>query len=533
MDRRPRRAAATLAPLLGLVAALLTGCALDDERADFSYLNLEPETIDPGRVSGEAGGRIALNVFEGLTYRHYATLEIRPGMARRWEVSPDGRTYVFHLRPAQWSDGTPVSSRDFQYAWTRLLDPRTGAKYANILHPLENARAFNAGEIDDPGALGMDCPDDSTFVVRLTAPVAYFLDLCAFYPLLPVPRWVVEARGDAWIRPDTIVSNGAYVVEDWQINRRIRLRRNPRYWNVESVQLELVDAVPGDYLNGNFNRYMSGVLDWIDSSGIPLSIVDTLKDRPDFHTSPHFNTFFYRFNVTRPPLDDVRVRRALYHAVDPVPIVEHVLRAGQPPAHSLVPPGLPGYEEVRLEGFQPERARELLAEAGYPNGVGFPEVTLLFNTSEAHKQVAEVIQQQWKRVLGIQVRLQNQEWKVFMNTVRSLDYDIGRGGWIGDYLDPNTFLDCFVSGSGNNRTGFASASYDSLIQRAAVTMNRTERMALLRRCEEIVTREACIILPVYYYVVTNMFDATRWGGLRPNLINIVDLKSVYRKDRPS
>jgi oligopeptide transport system substrate-binding protein len=511
----------------------LAGCGLDETPADFSFLNLEPETIDPGRVSGQAGGRIALNLFEGLTYRHPETLEPVPGMARSWDLSPDGRTYVFHLRPALWSDGTRVTSHDFQYAWTRLLDPATGAKYANILYSIENARAFNAGDLDDPARLGMRCPDDSTFVVQLEAPVAYFLDLCAFYSLLPVPRQSVKAHGDAWIRPENIVTNGAFLLEDWQINRRMRLRRNPRYWNATSVQLNVVDAMPGDYLNGSFNRYMSGILDWIDSSGIPLTIVDQLVDRPDFHTAPLFATYFYRFNVTRPPLDDARVRLALYHAVDAQAIVQHVLRAGQPAAHSLVPPGLPGYQEVRLTGYQPDLARALLTQAGYPGGEGFPRISLLFNTSEANKQIAEVIQQQWKDVLGIEVELHNQEWKVFMATVQSLDYDIGRGGWIGDYLDPNTFLECFVSGSGNNRTGFASAAYDSLVQLAAVTVDRTRRMEILHRCEEIVTEQECILLPIYYHVVTNMFDGTRWGGLQPTLINAVDLKAVTRKDRPS
>lgn len=525
---RPPRARRAWSAVVTAALLLVGGCTFEGESADFTFLNSEPETIDPGRVSGQAGGRIASNVFEGLTRRRHPDLVPVPGMAESWEQSADGRRWVFHLRQAIWSDGTPLTSEDFRYAWTRLLDPATGARYANMLFPVRGARSFNAG--DAPAdSLGLHCPDPRTFVVELSAPVSYFLDLCAFYALLPVPRHVVEEVGDDWIRPAHIVSNGPFLLEDWQIHRRIRLRRNPRYWQAESVSLEIVDALPGDHTNSNFNRYESGVLDWVDSSGVPPAIVDLLRERDDWHTAPYLSTYFLRYNVRRPPFDDVRVRKAFYHAVDAVSIVENVTRGGQLPARSLVPPGLPGYEPVELEGFRPEKARALLAEAGYPGGEGFPEVELLFNTSESHRQIAEVLQRQWKEVLGVEVTLGNMEWKVFQARVQEGDYDVARGGWIGDYLDPNTFLDCWISGSGNNRTGFSSASYDSLVARAARTVDREERMELLRRCEEIVTREECIILPIYVYVVTNLYDPARWAGLEPTLLNTIHLREVRRR----
>jgi oligopeptide transport system substrate-binding protein len=344
-----------------------------------------------------------------------------------------------------------------------------------------------------------------------------------------VPRWTIEEHGERWTRPEHLVSNGPYLLESWQIQRRLRLRRNPSYWNAAAIDLELVDAVAGDYINGNFNRYLSGDLDWVDATGVPFGVIDRLRERADFHLAPYFNTYFYRFNVTRPPLSDVRVRQALYHAIDAAAICENVLRAGQEPAHSLVPPGLPGYEEVRLTGYQPDVARRLLAEAGFPGGAGFPKLSLLFNTSDQHRQIAEVAQQQWKRELGIDIALQNQEFKVFMVNTQNLDYDLARGGWIGDYLDPNSFLEIWISGSGNNRTGFASADYDSLIRRAARTLDSAARMRLLAECERVVTEQECILLPVYYYVVTNLYDPERFEGLEPNLMNTVDLRHVRRK----
>jgi oligopeptide transport system substrate-binding protein len=527
----PRTRALRLLALGVLFAGCAAGCGSGEERADFRFLNVEPESIDPGRSSDQPGGRIVANLFEGLTVRAAGNLAPLPGMAERIEISPDGRVYTFRLREAVWSDGTPVTSEDFRWSWTRVLDPRTAARYANLLHSVVGARAFHAGESEDPNSLGLECPDARTFVVTLEDPVAYFLDLCAFTTLAPVPRWAIEQHGDRWTRPEYIVSNGPYVLEDWQIQRRLRLRRNPNYWNAVAIDLEVVDAVGGDYINGNFNRYMSGDLDWVDATGVPFGVIDQLRERADFHLAPYFNTYFYRFNVTRPPLDDVRVRKALYHAIDAAAICENVLRAGQEPAHSLVPPGLPGYEEVRLTGYQPDLARRLLAEAGFPGGKGFPKLTLLFNTSDQHRQLAEVAQQQWKRELGIDIALQNQEFKVFMVNTQSLEYEIARGGWIGDYLDPNSFLEIWISGSGNNRTGFASATYDSLIRRAAATLDPAERMRLLADCERIVTEQECILLPVYYYVVTNLYDPERFEGLQPNLMNSVDLRHVRRKRR--
>jgi oligopeptide transport system substrate-binding protein len=519
-----------LAALAAFAAAVgLAACALDPSPADFTFLNREPETIDPGLVADPPGGIIALNLWEGLLRRDPQSLAPRPGIARSWKLTGDGRVYIFHLRPALWSDGTRVTSADFQYAWTRLLAPATGARYASMLYCVEGARAFNAGTLQDPAGLGLACPDDSTFVVQLESATPYFLDLCCLPSLLPVPARTIQRFGDRWLRPEHIVVNGPFQLTDWQLNRRMRLRRNAAYWDAANVTLRTVDALPGDYINGNFNRYTSGVLDFVDGTGIPLAIVDQLRSRPDFHSAPNLTTYFYRFNVTRPPLTDARVRQALYHAVDATAIVEHVTRGGQQPAHSLVPPGMPGYREVQLAGFQPERARQLLAEAGFPGGSGFPRLSLLFNTSEANKQIAEVIQQQWREVLGIELELRNQEFKVFTATVRELDYDIARGNWTGDYLDPNTFLEIWASGSGNNRTGFASSSYDSLLAAAARALDPARRLELLRDCETIVTQQQCVILPIYYFVENRLYDGTRWEGLQPNLLGHLDLRAVRRK----
>ena len=516
--------------LLGAVFALLVfsgGCGDDAPGAQFVFLlGAEPETIDPGQVTGQPGGRVASNLFEGLTYRHPVDLSPQPGMAERWDLSPDGRTYTFHLRRAEWSDGTPLTADDFVYAWERVLNPANAAKYANMLFPVRNAREYNNGEITDPSLLGFRAADDSTLVVTLHSPCAYFLDLCNFFTLLPVPPHVVEKYGDAWTRPEHIVSNGAFTLASWKLSRSFVFRKNPRYWNAAAVALESAEGLSTDNINASFNLYMSGVLDWTDSGAVPQFVVPEIKKRADFHVAPYFCTYFYRFNVTRPPYDDVRVRKALFLAMNRHDIVDYVTKAGQEVAHSLVPPGIPGYTEAHLPDQDVAEARRLLAEAGYPDGKGFPRTELLFNTSESHKNIAEVIQQQWKKNLGIDVVLVNQEWKVFLATTQALDFWVARGSWIGDYLDPNTFLDMWQSDNGNNRTGFSDPDYDALVDRAARTVDPAERMALLHEAEDWVLNREMIILPVYYYVVQNLYDDRDFAGLTPNLLNTVDLKAV-------
>lgn len=518
---------ALVATVGAVVLALVLGTGVE-RRADFVFdINTEPETIDPALISGQPGGRIANCLFEGLTQRHPRTLEPIPAVAERWSISEDGRVYTFHLRACRWSNGDRVRAGDFVFQWERVLDPENAARYANILYPIRNAERYNRGDIDDFDRVGVHAGDDSTLVVELTHPTAYFLDLCAFYPYFPSHPPTVRAYGDGWTRAEHLVGNGPFLLESWALRRGIRMRRNPLYWDATQVALETIEAVTIERASTGFNFYIAGHTDWVDSGSLPLFVMDAIRQRPDFHAAPYLNTYFYRINVTRPPLDDPRVRRALSMAIDREAIVEHITRGGQLPARHLVPPGLPGYTSPVGPGYDPERARALLAEAGYPGGRGFPGFELLFNTSEAHKQIAEVVQQQWKRELGIDCELRNQEWKVFLNTCRALEYDVSRGSWIGDYLDPSTFLDLWVPGNGNNRTGWSDSTYTALVRRAAATTDAAARLDLLGEAERLLL-DAQPIIPIYFYVVLNCYREL-WGGCEPNLLNVIYPKYVYRK----
>ena len=524
---------------IGFAAALAAGCG--GEPADFTYVcGAEPETLDPALMTGALEHRIATAIFEGLTTQHPETLEPLPGMAESWTVSPDKLTYTFTLRPnARWTDGSPVRAADFVWSWQRVLEPATASEYAYQLYYIKGAKAyFEAGQahLKDPktpapdfGAVGISAVDERTLVVTLENPTPYFLGLTAFMTYLPVNAACVEAHGSGWTRPANIVSNGPYRLTSWRFNDRIRLTKNPDYWNAGQVQSETIDILPIEDVTAAYAAYEEGKVDFITT--VPLKLVPPLIEsgRTDFHVSPFLATYFYRFNCTRKPFDDVRVRRAFAMAIDKKEITEHVTRGGQVPTNAYCPAGLPGYTPPEGIAFDPEAARRLLRSA-YPDPATFPPVKLLYNTSENHKGIAVVVQAQLKKNLGVKVELVNQEWKVYLHTVNELDYDIARGGWIGDYVDPNTFLDMFVTGGGNNRTGWSSADYDRLIDEARREPDAAARLALLRRAEAILVDDQVPIVPIYTYVVQNMYRNTV-HGIYPNLLNLHPLQYI-RVERP-
>ncbi|MDD5557329.1 MAG: peptide ABC transporter substrate-binding protein [bacterium] len=515
-----------------LIAAAAAGCGEAERRADFVFENgSDVQTLDPALMTGQPEHRIASAIFEGLTARGPTGTEIVPGVAESWTVSDDGLRYAFRLRDCVWSDGSPVTSADFVYAWRRVLDPGMGAAYyAYQLFYVKGAEEYNAGLIDDFSLVGVRAPDERTLEVELREPTPFFLYLTSFYTLFPVNRSCVERHGDLWTRPERIVTNGPFLLAEWIPSRRIRLVRNPRYWDSGNVRLEVVDALPTENQSTAFNLYMTGAADWVDGAGIPLHLVDLLSARPDFHRTTILVTYFYRFNVTRHPFTDARVRRAFNLATDKRRIVEKILRAGQEPAATLVPPGMPGYAPPEGPGYDPAEARRLLAEAGYPGGRGFPRVSILFNTSEAHSQIAVEMQSIWRENLGVRVDLENQEWGTYLNTESRLDYWISRAGWVADYPDPNTFLDMFVTGGGNNRTGWGDPRYDDLIRQASGERDTRRRMELFREAERILVVEETPIMPIYFYVSLNLYDAGRIGGIEPNPLDEHPLKYIFIRE---
>jgi len=464
----------------------------------------EPEWLDPGRCADSTGGEIIWNTFAGLVQAHPHSLEPEPEIATHWEVSDDRRTYTFHLRPSTWSDGRALTAHDFVWSFRRLVDPRTGSKYASNGAIFAGGAAIVAGAAP-PETLGVVARDDLTLEVTLEDPLPYFLSFLTFYSFMPIPRHAIEAvaaRGldpDLWTRPEHVVCNGPYRMVEWRFRQRMVFEKNPRYWDAAAVSLARVRVAMVESATTALNMYTAGELDWPGSNtALPAEFLDFLARFKDFRVHPYNAVAFYWINTQAPPLTDPRVRRALSLAIDREALVRHVTRGGQIPTADLVPDGLAGYRGLGSPIHDPAEARRLFDEAGYPGGRGLPPLTFTYNTSEGHRQIAEAIQQMWRRELGIEVTLENREWNVFLSGVQRMDFQICRMGWVGDYADPYTFLELLSGGCGNNHSNWRDEGYDELLQRANREPDPARRLGLFREAEARALASQPLI-PLYVY----------------------------------
>ena len=510
---------------------LLASCEKADHRADLVFLNgAEPETLDPAIITGQPEGRIVNALFEGLC-AYDENGQPSPGVAESWEISPDAKTYTFHIRPnAKWSDGSPLKASDFVDSWHHTLKPETASQYNYQLYPIKNAQAFAEGKLADFSEVGVHAVNDRTLRVDLENPTSYFLQLCAFPTLHPLPVDLIKRVGDDWVKPANIISNGAYTLETWRINDKIRLRKNAHYWDSANVALETIDVLPISDAKVAFNFYASGLADLMMDKGLaPPALLEDLKKRPDFHAAPFLGIYFLRYNCERGPFKDERVRTAFSLAVDKKRIVDKITRAGELPASGFVPPGIPGFHGTDGLPFDPAQAARLLAEAGFPAGKGFPNVNYLYSKSELNEAIAVELQNMWRDSLGVNVNLVRQEWKVYLNSLSLLDYDIARSSWVGDYADPNTFLDMFLTGGGNNRTGWSSTAYDTLLATASRELNPSRRFEILREAEDLLVKNAIPVCPIYYYVGIQLYDPAKLDGIRANVLDEHPLRKIRKK----
>jgi oligopeptide transport system substrate-binding protein len=530
-----------LAGVFAGALAIASGARL--EPADFTFNNgTEVTTLDPATVTGVPEGRVIRAIFEGLVVKHPETLEPLPGVAESWELSEDGLTYTFHLRDnARWSNGDAVTSADFMFSFERFLNPLTAAYYAYQLWYVQGAGPYSK-EVAEDGSpkhsfdtVGIKAPDEYTLEITLSSPTPFFLDLVGFYPLFPVNRRnIEEAQAQwpdswelQWLRPENIITNGPYNVKSRRVNDRIRLVKNDQYWDADNVAFNTIDATAVEQDSTMLNLYLTGAVHWIDR--VNTAVVDELMPREDFQPMPYLGSYFYRVNVTKPPFDDKRVRKALSLTIPRQQICENIMKMGQVPAYALVPPGIVGYTNADTERENVVLAKELLAEAGYGDGgKDFPTIEIHYNTSEAHSAIAQVIAIAWQRDLDITAKLLNQEWKVYLDTQNTLSFDVSRSAWIGDYADPNTFLDLFVTGGENNKTGWGNEEYDRLIQAASRELDAAQRMLTLQAAEALLMEELPI-LPIYYYVTQNV-SAPRLGGYFENVLDEHFPKFLYWMD---
>ncbi len=498
----------------------------------------EPQDLDPHVVTGNIEHNIVNALLEGLVGKDPVDLSPLPAVAESWEVLDEGKSYLFHLRAnARWSNNDPVTAHDFVYAWKRALMPALGNQYAYMLYPVLNAEKFNKGEISDFSQVGVHAINDHTLQVHLSSSTPYFLGLLDHDSTFPLHRATIEkfgnidTRGSEWTRAGNYVGNGPFMLTQWEQNRVIVVEKNPYYWDAATVKLDAIHFYPVEQLNTEERMFRTGQLQI--TYGMPEEKISAyLQDNPDLiKIHPYLGTYFYRLNTTIPPLNDVRVRRALAMSIDRESIVKNVTKGGQIPAYTLTPPDTLGYTARAAIPYDIEQARQLLAEAGYPDGRGFPVLQLLYNTLETHQKIAVAIQQMWKQALNIDITLQNQEWKVFLDNERIMNFQITRASWIGDYIDPNTFLDMFLTDGGNNKSGWSNPHYDEMIATAANTPDQQQRYELFQQAEEILMNEVPII-PVYTYSRVYL-QSPEVKGWHSNIMDYHPYKYVYLEPTPT
>jgi len=535
MNKRILLAMGTLLLLAGLV---ISSCAQEEATtaaapAAPAVLNwnlaADPLTLDPGLNGASDGGDIIANTFEGLVRERSG--EIFPGMAERWETSADGMTVTFYLRSTnKWSDGTPLTANDFVYGWKRAIDPATASEYGWIWHytNVVNAEAANMGEVA-MDQVGIRAVDDYTLEVKLIAPTDYFVSLTAFYHFMPVKQSSVEAGADgAWAKnPALAVSNGPFKLTSYTIGGGLTLEKNANYWNAAETGLDIINVKFIDNAATAYTAYQTGELDFLNDVP-PAEIPKLIAENPEFYIFPLLGTYYYNFNMNIPLFQDVRVRRALTLAIDRERIVE-VMASGQVPAAGFVPPGMPdhlgrdffetaGNYGIPTDASGVAEAKRLLAEAGYPNGQGFPEFVLMYNTSQGHQLVAELVQEMWKTNLGINTTLENQEWAVFQDTRKAGNYEVSRGGWLTDFLDPMGLLAIFVEGNDYNDPKYNNPEYNNAMRRASTTFGAAHFEALYEAQDILMTDLP--IVPVYHYTDVMLsspkvkgWDRSQLGGL--------------------
>jgi len=503
-----------------ITAVILAGCSPTERAVDVGVRDgvlhigngTEPQGLDPHLMTGVPEFHIMDALFEGLVSIDPVTREPAPGVAASWDVSADGRTYTFHLQEnARWSDGVPLTAHDFVGSYERIMNPVLAGEYAYLFEIIENGPAYLSGALTDFDQVGVKAPDDHTLVIRLEHPVPYFLTLITYNCWGPLPLHVLDRfngrreRVSAWTREGNIVGNGPFRLTRWVPNQVLVVERNPHYWDAATVGLNAIHFHPVESIDTEERMFRSGQLHITNE--VPPSKIAALRDQPDspLRIDPQLGTYYYRFNVTRPPFDDVRVRQALALAIDRELLVTQVTQAGQTAGVSVTPPGTGGFEPTTRVSYDPVAARALLAEAGYPGGAGFPVAELLYNTSENHRRIAEAVQQMWKRELGIDVSLYNQEWKVYLDSTHHLNFTIARTAWVAVYDDANQFLEVFTTGNPNNMTGWGSPEYDRLHAESMSETDPQRRRQLLQSLDAMLLREMPAI-PIYHYAQSYLID---------------------------
>ncbi|OIZ49164.1 oligopeptide ABC transporter substrate-binding protein OppA [Citrobacter freundii] len=523
---------ALVAGNVATAAVVPAGVQLAEKQTLVRNNGSELQSLDPHKIEGVPESNINRDLFEGLLISDVDG-KPSPGVAEKWE-NKDFKVWTFHLRKdAKWSNGTPVTAQDFVYSWQRLANPNTASPYASYLQygHIVNIDDIIAGKkpITD---LGVKALDDHTFEVTLSEPVPYFYKLLVHSSVSPVPRAAVEKFGEKWTQPANIITNGAYKLKDWVVNERIVLERNTNYWDNAKTVINQVTYLPISSEVTDVNRYRSGEID-MTYNNMPIELFQKLKKEipNEVHVDPYLCTYYYEINNQKAPFNDVRVRTALKLALDRDIIVNKVKNQGDLPAYSFTPPYTDGAKLVEPEWFKwsqekrNEEAKKLLAEAGYTAEKPLT-FDLLYNTSDLHKKLAIAAASIWKKNLGANVKLENQEWKTFLDTRHQGNYDVSRAGWCADYNEPTSFLNMVLSDSSNNTVHYKSPAFDKLIADTLKVTDEAQRSELYSKAEQQLDKDSAIV-PVYYYVNARLVKPWVGGYSGKDPMDNIHVKDLY------
>lgn len=541
-----------LLTVLAVFSLVLAACGFGGEESDNSSssdgnkdsgsktkeLNLaipsEPPSLHPGLAEDTTSSAILINIFEGLTVSD-ANGDPTPGIAEKWDISDDKKTYTFHLRDAKWSNGDSVVAGDFEYAWKWALNPENLSAYASIFYPIKGAQAYNEGNGSADG-VGIKAEDDKTLVVTLENPTPYFLELTGFKTYLPVNPKVTEANKEWYADAGKdYVTNGPYKLSDWKHSDSIVLTKNEDYWDASNVDVNTINIAMIEKEPTVATNFKSGKLDYIGKpfQTIDLNVIDEFKKDGSLTIKDEASIYWYKFNTKDKIMSNANIRKALTLAIDRQKLIDNVTKGEQKPATGMVPVVIPGFENDRgyMKDNDVDGAKAAL-EAGMKElGIKDPKdlkVNISFNTSEGHAAIAQYIQEEWSKKLGISSQLDNSEWQVYIEKLKTGDYQIGRMGWVADFKDPYTFLEMFdTAKNGNNQTGWENAQYKDLLKKAVAEVDETKRLEYLKQAEAIIMTEFPVA-PIYYYTNLSVVNKNV-ENLNPNPTGDIHLKYVKIK----
>lgn len=477
-------------------------------------LSTEPPTLDWNLATDNVSFQILNQLMEGLT-QYDDNLNPIPAVAKSWEIQDNGKTYIFHLnKNYKWSDGKGVTAQDFRYSWLRLLNPKTAAEYAYFLYDIKGAQEFNSGKIKDENKVGIHVVDDWTLKVTLKKPIVFFPAITTFMVTYPLRKDIVKKYGDRWTDPQNMITCGPFVLKEWWHEYRLRLTPNPFYGGTPKPSINQLTI----FLISDPSTVLSLYeMDKLDIALPPPIALPKYKNHPDLLTHTKLRGYYYGFNIHKKPFDDLRVRKALAMALDKKEI-PNILKGGERAVDSWIPPGMFGFDEKIGLKFDPEKARGLLSEAGYGE-----KITLTFNSDPVNKKIAEWAQAQWKKHLGITVKLDNQEWKSFLSLLKTDPPPLYRLGWGADYPDPDNFMNLFTSHSGNNHTGWKNQTFDSLIAKGSVEKDPVIRKQIYDQAQRLLLEEDTVIVPLFV-IVQNILVKQK---IRP--FPVIPMDFVYYK----